>query len=505
VARFVEAVPSPLRLRFGRALHRLRRLGLHARLTAAFAVGALVLSILLSALAYGFVREEFADNREEEAASEVVGNAEVVREFLRTEQIDRRSVLERLRTPVGGSPVLLSDEQWYPRDIDRGRRELPPALVQRVTDGEPARMRYRLNGEALLAVGVPLPAVRAAYFEIVSLDELDDDLRALALALVAAAVLTTLAGALLGAAFSRRVLRPLADVRQAATAIAGGRLDTRVAKVDDADLGALVTSFNDMARALQERVEADARFASDVSHELRSPLTTLAASAEVLVARRDELTERSQQALDLLVADVGRFRAMVEDLLEISRIDAGAASLALDDVSVPELVENAVRLTGHGDVPIEIEPGAHHVVASVDKRRVVRVIANLLDNAAKYGGGAERVSVERVGGEVRIVVEDRGAGVPEGDRERVFERFSRGAAVVGRRSTGEGVGLGLALVREHVTMHGGRVWIEDRFGGESGARFVVALPVEAVPPVTEEEQDPGPAGVPAAEVDVVEV
>jgi two-component system sensor histidine kinase MtrB len=505
VARFVEAVPSPLRLRFGRALHRLRRLGLHARLTAAFAVGALVLSILLSALAYGFVREEFADNREEEAASEVVGNAEVVREFLRTEQIDRRSVLERLRTPVGGSPVLLSDEQWYPRDIDRGRRELPPALVQRVTDGEPARMRYRLDGEALLAVGVPLPAVRAAYFEIVSLGELDDDLRALALALVAAAVLTTLAGALLGAAFSRRVLRPLADVRQAATAIAGGRLDTRVAKVDDADLGALVTSFNDMARALQERVEADARFASDVSHELRSPLTTLAASAEVLVARRDELTERSQQALDLLVADVGRFRAMVEDLLEISRIDAGAASLALDDVSVPELVENAVRLTGHGDVPIEIEPGAHHVVASVDKRRVVRVIANLLDNAAKYGGGAERVSVERVGGEVRIVVEDRGAGVPEGDRERVFERFSRGAAVVGRRSTGEGVGLGLALVREHVTMHGGRVWIEDRFGGESGARFVVALPVEAVPPVTEEEQDPGPAGVPAAEVDVVEV
>jgi len=505
VARFVEAVPSPLRLRFGRALHRLRRLGLHARLTAAFAVGALVLSILLSALAYGFVREEFADNREEEAASEVVGNAEVVREFLRTEQIDRRSVLERLRTPVGGSPVLLSDEQWYPRDIDRGRRELPPALVQRVTDGEPARMRYRLDGEAILAVGVPLPAVRAAYFEIVSLDELDNDLRALALALVAAAVLTTLAGALLGAAFSRRVLRPLADVRQAATAIAGGRLDTRVAKVDDADLGALVTSFNDMARALQERVEADARFASDVSHELRSPLTTLAASAEVLVARRDELTERSQQALDLLVADVGRFRAMVEDLLEISRIDAGAASLALDEVSVPELVENAVRLTGHGDVPIEIEPGAHHVVASVDKRRVVRVIANLLDNAAKYGGGAERVSLERVGGEVRIVVEDRGAGVPEGDRERVFERFSRGAAVVGRRSTGEGVGLGLALVREHVTMHGGRVWIEDRFDGESGARFVVAVPVEAVPPVTEEEQDPGPAGVPAAEVDVVEV
>jgi signal transduction histidine kinase len=504
VARFVAAVPS-LQSRFGRVVHRLRRLGLHARLTAAFALGALVLSILLSGLAYGFVREEFADNREEEAASEVVGNAEVVREFLRTQQIDRRGVLERLRTPVGGSPVLLSDEQWYPRDIDRGRKELPPALVQRVTGGEPARMRYRLDGEALLAVGVPLPAVNAAYFEIVSLDELDNDLRALALALVAAGVLTTVAGALLGAAFSRRVLRPLADVRQAATAIAGGRLDTRVAKVDDADLGALVTSFNDMARALQERVERDTRFASDVSHELRSPLTTLAASAEVLTARRDELSERSQQALDLLVADVGRFRAMVEDLLEMSRIDAGAAELEPDDVIVPELVVNAVRLTGYPHVPVEVDPSAEDVIAAVDKRRVVRIIANLLDNARKYGDGAERVVLEHVGGEVRIVVEDRGPGVAEEDRDRVFERFSRASAFVGRRSTGEGVGLGLALVKEHVALHGGRVWVEDRFDGRSGARFVVALPVETPPPTTEVEPDPGPAAVPAAEVDVVEV
>jgi two-component system, OmpR family, sensor histidine kinase MtrB len=133
------------------------------------------------------------------------------------------------------------------------------------------------------------------------------------------------------------------------------------------------------------------------------------------------------------------------------------------------------------------------------------MIANLLDNAAKYGDGAERVAVERVGGEVRIVVEDRGPGVPEADRERVFERFSRGAAVVGRRSTGEGVGLGLSLVREHVSLHGGRVWVEERFDGEPGARFVVALPVESPPPSTEAEPDPGPAAVPAAEVDVVEV
>jgi signal transduction histidine kinase len=156
-------------------------------------------------------------------------------------------------------------------------------------------------------------------------------------------------------------------------------------------------------------------------------------------------------------------------------------------------------------MPVEIEEGARDVVASVDKRRVVRIVANLLDNARKYGGGAERVAVERIGGELRIVVEDGGLGVAEEDRERVFERFSRASAVVGRRSTGEGVGLGLALVREHAALHGGRVWVEDRFDGRSGARFVVALPVEAPPPSTEVEPDPGPAAVPAAEVDVVEV
>nr|MBA2624922.1 HAMP domain-containing histidine kinase [Acidimicrobiia bacterium] len=282
-------------------------------------------------------------------------------------------------------------------------------------------------------------------------------------------------------------------------------LDTRVAKVDDADLGALVTSFNDMARALQERIERDNRFASDVSHELRSPLTTLAASIEVLEGRRDDLPDRAQRALDLLVADVRRFRAMVEDLLEISRFDAGAASLDLDQVSVPELVTNAVRISSHTEVPLEIAEGAEGAHAMVDKRRVVRVVANLLDNAAKYGGGATVIRVERAGGEVRVVVEDAGEGVPEDDRERIFERFSRGTTIVGRRGSGEGVGLGLALVREHVGLHGGRVWVEGRADGAPGARFVVALPIDSLVEETLPEPDLGPAAVPAAEVDVVEV
>src|SRR5439155_16539922 len=112
------------------------------------------------------------------------------------------------------------------------------------------------------------------------------------------------AGAAFGWWASRRALRPLTDVSQAAEAIAGGRLDTRLDPLADPDLTVLATSFNDMAQALQDRIERDARFASDVSHELRSPLMTLSAAVDVLETRRDELAEKSQAAVDLLAVEV---------------------------------------------------------------------------------------------------------------------------------------------------------------------------------------------------------
>jgi signal transduction histidine kinase len=311
-------------------------------------------------------------------------------------------------------------------------------------------------------------------------------LRSLGLALLAASIVTTLAGAVLGATSSRRVLRPLTHLGEAAQAIAGGRLDTRVARPDDVDLAALIDSFNDMAGALQERIERDTRFASDVSHELRSPLTTLAASVEVLKSRRDELPERAQTALDLLDADIGRFNQLVADLLEISRFDAGAATLELEDVRISELVLNAVG-SHSASVPVSVSPNAAGAVVDVDKRRLMRVIANLLENAARYGGGATGVEVHVEGDVVQIVIEDNGDGVPVEERERIFERFARATTAAGSRGSGEGTGLGLALVREHVQLHGGRVWVDDRLDGEPGARFVVELPV--VPGEQEPEED----------------
>ena len=394
-----------------------------------------------------------------------------------TDQI-QGTLLSSLQLTTGSRPLLHYGNRWFTVTAEVSQDAVPGELQNEVIDQQtPARMSYSLKGTPELAVGIPLPAVQAEYFELVDLTDLNNTLESLGFSLLGAGALTTLAGAGLGLWASRRALRPLAAVSQAAEAIAGGRLDTRLEATADPDLGVLALSFNDMARALQDRIERDARFASDVSHELRSPLMTLSAAVDVLDTRREELTERACSALDLLAAEVGRFQSLVEDLLEISRYDAGAVRLELDEVRLAEFVMQAVAASSHdGVVPVEVDSELAGVVVQADKRRLVRVIANLLDNAGKYGDGATSVSLRRVDDAVQIAIEDEGPGIAEDDRSRVFDRFARGGGA-GRRGSGEGVGLGLALVAEHVRLHGGRVWVEDRPDGRGGARFVIELPV----------------------------
>jgi signal transduction histidine kinase len=454
-----------------------RRLGLRARITLAFAIGALLLSALLSGTTWALTRENLVNQREDSAKVLVFQNARTVQARVGSDT-DQQGLLSSLSTRRGAQPILYFDNQYVPLTPEFGQDALPKALRDTVIDDhKPASMRFDLRGEMQLGVGVPIPSADAAYFEIISLAELESTLDALGVSLVGASLVTTLAGAALGWWAARRALRPLTGVSQAALALAAGRLDTRLETSEDRDLLAITASFNDMAQTLQDRIEHDARFASDVSHELRSPLMTLAASIEVMNNQREDLPERSRAALDLMVADIDRFQQLVEDLLEISRFDAGVARLELEEVHLAELVMQAVSHSTDADVPVELDAALAGVVVHADKRRIVRVIANLLDNASKYGGGATSVSLRRVDAGIQIAVEDRGEGVPEEDRELIFGRFSRGVSA-GRRGSTDGVGLGLALVAEHVNLHGGRVWVEGRADGDEGARFVVELPVE---------------------------
>lgn len=459
-----------------------RPLGLRARITLAFALGSLLLSVTLATTTWAFTRQAQLNQRETSAIDRLYGNARPLRATLLAGGTTNYNEYIASALPTTASKVLAldvaddPDPETYSSNNRMVYEDIPPALREQVASGVPAAMRYRQADEPVLTVGVPIPAANARYFEIVSLQELERSFELLAYWLTAAAAITTLAGATLGWWASRRTLLPLVDVGLAAQAIAGGRLDTRLETANDPDLAMLVRSFNDMAAALQTRIERDARFASDVSHELRSPLMTLAASIEVLQTRRDELPDRSQAALDLLVHDVNRFQQLVDDLLEISRFDSGNAHLELEPVGLAEFLSQAVRAAVHDPVPLHAPGSLPEVVVELDKRRMARVVANLLDNAAKYAGGATGIRLSRHGDQVRFAVEDEGEGVPPDERERIFDRFSRGASA-GARGADSGTGLGLALVAEHVRLHGGSVRVENRSDGVRGASFVVALPV----------------------------
>lgn len=466
---------------------RATRLGLRTRILLMFVSGALLLAAFLAAVAYGFTRSSVVTQRDRAGVEQAYRNAQIAQNELSTSTPSPESALNRLRSLGVTSFAINYRGTWTASSARSSPESIPVSLQTRVIDdGIPSRLITRVDGEPFIVIGIPLTVTTASYFEFVSLDGASSTLDSVRLSLLFAAFITTLAGALLGVVVAARAVRPLGEAAQAAKAIAGGRLDTRLAPTDDHDLRVLSNAFNDMAAALQARVERDARFASDVSHELRSPLMTLAASVEVMKSRRDEMPERAQAALDLLAADVGRFQGLVEDLLEISRFDAGAIRLHREEFAVGEFVRQAVAVSSMPDTPVEVSERAEQVVISGDRRRLARVVANLIDNARLHGGGAgTRVIVAEPEGEgeplghVRIAVEDSGPGVPPTERELVFERFARGA-VAGRRASTDGAGLGLALVDEHVRVHGGRAWVEDRPDGEPGARFVIELPGEEV-------------------------
>ena len=459
--------------------------GLRRRILLIFAIGSLLLSVLLAFITYGFARSSVVQQHDNNSRAAARTHAIVVLEALRGGPPTPQPAMTRLEAVGVERPLIWYNDGWRGRVTGYDESNVPESLRARVIDeGVASRMIVTVGSEPNLLVGYQLDAV-SAYFEYFSLEEVNATLRSVRLSLLLGTIITTALGIALGSFAARRAVRPVGVAAQAAKAIAGGRLDTRLEPTEDPDLSVLANSFNDMANSLQTRIERDARFASDVSHELRSPLMTLSASVEVLEARRDEMPERAQAALDLLKSDVIRFQGLVEDLLEISRFDAGAVRLHMEELLVAEFVRQAVAVSSLPQTPVTVSPRAEMVLINGDRRRLARVIANLIDNARIHGDSAPEISINEVEEEgepitcVQIAVEDHGPGIPEEERDLVFERFARGGGA-GRRASSDGAGLGLSLVDEHVRMHGGRVWVTERLDGETGARFVIQLPAEEI-------------------------
>jgi len=352
---------------------------------------------------------------------------------------------------------------------------LPQDLVNKTLQGGTGRQRFTFNSSPYEAIGVSIPSIHAQYFEAFPLGDVATTLGTIQTTLLIGVLLITIAAAFLGLTTSRNVLRPLLRVTGAADDIATGGLDTRLENEKDPDLERLVTSFNEMADAVQQRIEREQRFASDVSHELRSPVTALGAAVDVLVSKRDEFSDRNKEAIDILASQVKRFDRTVVDLLELSRLDAGASENNLDNVHLIDLIKRIMSRHGFDQVvfthSLLTTKGSTEIddVVVVDRRRIERILLNLLENARDHGGGATRVSLDSQTDFFVLSVEDSGQGIAISERNRIFERFARGTAA--RLSTGSG--LGLAIVQEHARALGGTAHVEDSPTG--GAKFVVTI------------------------------
>ena len=432
--------------------------------------------MVLIGVTYGLTRNNLLDDEETTALQQAFVNANLVREQL---TLDPDGIGEffndQLRTETDGFAALSSSEQTTATDVQHPPQDFPKRLVESVTAGNTAIEWTTIDGSSYVTVGVYIAEYDTGYYEAFSLADTETTLTAILTALVLGVGATVVLATLFGLATSRRLLRPISHVADAAEEIASGGLDTRLETESDPDLDRLAGSFNEMADAVQARIEREARFASDVSHELRSPITALAAAVEVLDARREDIPERTQQALDVVVSQVRRFDSMVIDLLELARLDAGATDLNIEDLVLVDLTRRVAARFGEPDVPIVVANGTPPEVA-LDKVRFERILGNLLENARNHGGGAVQVELGPAATDhFRLAVEDCGPGVAHSERERIFERFARGSAARHRIGTG----LGLALVAEHTTAMGGSAWVQDRVGG--GARFVVELPIRVAP------------------------
>ncbi|WP_093776899.1 HAMP domain-containing sensor histidine kinase [Streptomyces sp. yr375] len=374
------------------------------------------------------------------------------------------------------------------QDLTSGNKSPYHLYWQRVVDhGTP----YLVAGTKVIGGG-PTGYMRK------SLEPEADDLNSLAWSLGIATGLALIGAALLAQAAATTVLKPVHRLGVAARRLGEGRLDTRLRVSGTDELADLSRTFNRTAEALEKRVDdmaardnASRRFVADMSHELRTPLTAITAVTEVLEEELDaesgSIDPMIEPAVRLVVSETRRLNDLVENLMEVTRFDAGTARLVLDDVDVVDQITHCIDARAWLDaVDLDAERGIH---ALLDPRRLDVILANLIGNALKHGGSPVRVSVSKADdGAVVIAVRDHGPGIPEEVLPHVFDRFYKASA---SRPRSEGSGLGLSIALENAHIHGGEITAANSPDG--GAVFTLRLPQD-IADLTDPDDEVGGGG-----------
>ena len=457
----------------------MRRRSLRLRLLVTFGLSTLLLSSIFVSVTFIGIQHVLVNNQQQTDLRQGYVNAALIRSTLYTSPPDLANQLNSIEQATNSSVLVHTHHQWLSRSNGAAVADVTPSIIALVDRGHVVQQTLDVRGRVIFVVGVPIPAVETQVFEVFDLGGLENTLRTLVKLLGLGALLTSFIGLAGGLWVSRRAVRPIERVSEAAVAIADGDFTTRLSITrSDKEVQQLTESFNSMVSRLVERLERDARFASDVSHELRSPLTTLATTTSVLQQHRDELSEAGRESLDLLAADLAIFQSLVDDLLEIARSDAGAAPHVIETVPAIELVRQSARSAAQRyGLPIPrvlVDDDLGTPSVNVDRRRFERVMTNLVSNAERYAHGVVAIRLQMMDGKLFINVDDDGPGVAPDERDQIFERFYRGRAA-NDRGVVRGTGLGLALVRDHVAAFGGT--ISATASPEGGARIQISLPV----------------------------
>lgn len=386
------------------------------------------------------------------------------------------------------SIVPVSTEPEYYGLITDDLREAVQADTEGHIQYQPVRIDSGtvkgIPGAILGATMVSSLSDSLAVFALYSYQAQQESLAHIQLNLMLICVLLSMFIGLLVFVIMHSVVSPVRHVASAAEIMASGKLDTRV-EVDRADeIGVLQKSFNEMADAVNQKIDEleqagdmQRRFVSDVSHELRTPVTTMKMASDMLMKCKDAFEPPAKRTVELLDGQIARFQSMLADLLEISRFDAGYASVDLTEIDIRDAVENSVEqitaIAQAKSVPLNVDLPHIEVLAYVDVRRVTRIMRNLLANAVDFAGdGPVEVKVAANRKTVVLSVRDYGIGMGEDEMQHVFDRFWRGDP--SRVRTTGGTGLGLSIVMADVKLHHGDIALRSQKG--QGTWFLVEIP-----------------------------
>ncbi len=445
----------------------------------------LIVSGLLSALTYSATQEILTSDGESFATKMVQTNSSLFNKVtLSTESINR--LFDSIQLPKNSGLILFDQGSYYLKgnipnqDIVQSKNRFSKvAEFSNILsiDGNyyiVAKTTFVLKPFSLTNPTSNNSNFRTGYMiELISFSAEHEALKIFVLLLIAFSLFFAFLGMLVFQFYFGKFQKRLRKVSVAASKVSKGTSLAPIELDGYDELNELSDYINSFSYLLKSKLDEEQRFAADVSHELRSPLHTLATTAGILTNHIEELKPSAREALILLNAEIERFSKLVIDLLEISRIDSQLSDSDLETVSIYRLVQESLKSLGI-KVTISCKETEKDIMVQADKKRFERVIDNIANNANRYANGIKAIIISKLVDTVIIYFDDDGPGIDPELRQVVFERFHRGNSS-GSRGLEQGTGLGLTLVSKIVARHKGKVFIDS--SPQGGARIALELPI----------------------------